>query len=261
MPVTPVIPTNAPQHAAMRMRDDFKEDKRVYKETITVEKTLLKQLSKAVPEMYLKTFQNKFSNTISKPVSHILQHLFDTYGRVSQEILSEEESKLKAKVFDVSEPLVIMYNEVDELKDLAEAAKNPFSDSQLVNIGLNLIKNTGDYKKGLIEWYEKTTDTDWVHFEKHFETAQDNLRKVRGPTMKSGALQKQANAISQLVMANMQNERNQYLNAVQESKSRIVNAIDNGTPSITDEESSITQEAINSTTATDPVMIEVLKLL
>ena len=40
----------------------------------------------------------------------------------------EEDSKLEAKLFDVSEPLMIMYNDIDDLQDLAVAAKKSFSE-------------------------------------------------------------------------------------------------------------------------------------
>ena len=178
MPTEPNIPSNMPQHAAIRLRDDFKEAKRVFKEMLSVEKALLKQVSTAVPGMYLKPFRNKNSNTIDKPISDILDYLFARYGRVPQETLAEEHAKLVEKTFDISEPLVILYNEIDDLQDLAVAAKNPFSDSQLVILGMRLIKNTGDFEKGIQEWYDRTVDTDWKHFQSHFDSAQDSLRRA-----------------------------------------------------------------------------------
>ena len=262
MPAVPVIPSNMAQHAAIRERDDYKEDKRLFKEMVAVEKALLKQMSRALPVIYLKTFRNKHSNAIDKPVSEILAYLFTTYGRVSQQTLSEEQVKLREKVFDISEPLIMMYNEVEDLQDLATAAVNPFSDTQIVTLGIDLIKNTGDFEKGLTEWYEKDTNQEWRHFKPHFELAQDNLRKVRGPTMKSGALMQQANAISQQVMLNMEHERAEYLNAVRATESRIVEAI--RTPPMIEEQEvdhEKMEPSVNSSIASDPIMVEVLKLL
>ena len=54
---------------------------------VAVEKALFKQIIKVIPAMYLKPFQNKHSNTIVKPIVKILQYLFQTYGRVPQEVL------------------------------------------------------------------------------------------------------------------------------------------------------------------------------
>ena len=76
MPTIPIFADKTPQHEVIRRRDDFKEDKRLFKEMISLEKSLLQQLSKAIPEMYLKRFRNKDSNAINKPISFILLHLF-----------------------------------------------------------------------------------------------------------------------------------------------------------------------------------------
>ena len=115
MPPTVVLPTNTPQHEVMRRRDDFKEQKREFKEMLALEKLLLSQLSKAVPAMYLKSFRNQHSNVIDKPVSEILSHLFDTYGKISQEKLRDEEEKLRGQVFEITEPLILMFNQIDRL--------------------------------------------------------------------------------------------------------------------------------------------------
>ena len=154
-----------------------------------------------------------------------------------------------------------MFNEIDELQDMATAAENEFSDQQIVNLGIHLIKNTGDFEKGITEWYEATTTKDWISFKSHFEKAQNILRKVRGPTMKSGILAHQANAISSHIMENLQNERAEYLNAVSAAENRILNALGSSTPKIIDEQPPPVQPAANSTTTSDAIMLEVLKLL
>ena len=68
------------------------------------------------------------------------------------------------------------------------------------------------------------------HFKLHFELAQYNLQKFCFPTMKSGALLQQANTISKLVLENMKEERNEYLNAIQATKNIIVQALGSSIP-------------------------------
>ena len=145
MPSTPTFDDKPSQHEAIRRRDDFKEKKRLFKEMLSLEKALIQQLSKAIPDMYLKRFRNKDSNAIDKPISFILSHLFLNYGQVPEEHLREEEAKLLAKVFDLTQPLILMFNEVDELVDLAVAANIPYTIHQTMNMGLTLIKNTNDF--------------------------------------------------------------------------------------------------------------------
>ena len=68
MPAAPIIPSTMAQHAAIRERDEYKENTRLYKEMVAVEKSFLKQMSRALPEIYLRSFRNKHSNTIDKPI-------------------------------------------------------------------------------------------------------------------------------------------------------------------------------------------------
>ena len=261
MPAAISFANNTPQHEVTRRRDDFKEEKRLFKEMIALEKSLLQQLSNALPTMYLKRFRSKDSNAIDKPISFIMSHLFLNYGSVTEEQLLDEEAKLRAKVFDLTEPLILMYNEVDDLVDLAIAAKIPYTEHQIVSLGLTLIKNTNDFETGITDWIKKTTTKDWDAFKIHFEIEQENLRTIRGPTMRSSVLTRQANA--------MQAEREQYVNVISAAEHRIMTALDSHPPALTSETESssvtsvspvLTTPAANITT-TDTIMLEVLKLL
>ena len=207
MPLPPVFPNNTPQHEVTQRCDNFKEEKRLFKEMTALEKSLLKQLSQALLVMYLKGFQNKHSNAIKKPIADIITHLFDNYGRVPEENLLEEDSTLRAKVFDLTEPLILMFHEIEDLQDLANAADLPYTDQEILNLGLTLIKNTNDFKKGITDCIEKTTGKTWENFKIHFPLAQENLQKVRGPTMKSSILSRQVNAITAELQKKMMEDR------------------------------------------------------
>ena len=75
-------------------------------------------------------------------------------------------------MFDLTEPLILMYNEVDDLVDLAIAAKIPYTEHQIVSLGLTLIKNTNDFETGITDWIKTTTTKDWDSFKIHFEIEQ-----------------------------------------------------------------------------------------
>lgn len=85
MPAVISFTNNTPQHKVTQRRDDFKKEKRLFKEMIALEKYLLQQLSNVLPTMYLKRFRSKDSNAIDKFIAFILSHLFLNYGRVPQE--------------------------------------------------------------------------------------------------------------------------------------------------------------------------------
>ena len=94
-----------------------------------------------------------------------------------------------------------MFNEVEELQELATASGNLFTPRQLIEIGIQLIKNFNDFEKGLETWFDLATAAQtWPRFKTHFETERASLRKVRGITMRNTAHHQQANAITGKVL-------------------------------------------------------------
>ena len=150
-------PRNTQQHEANREREDHKEQRLLFWEQVALEKTLLKLMSDALPNIYLLPFRNDESNAILQPISDILNNLITTYGDIEEEEVLKINSVLQAKVFDVTKPIIILFNEMDELQKLATAASLPFYDNQFLNLGVKLIKNMTIFNKGITEWYDLTT--------------------------------------------------------------------------------------------------------
>ena len=117
------------------------------KEIVNLEKCLIKQLVQVVPDVYLKRFRNHISNSITTPLPDILASLFTTYGEIEDDVLIEKISQLENKVYDINEPLTVMYNDVEDLLELSTAANNTYSDRQIVNLGVKLIGNMNDFER------------------------------------------------------------------------------------------------------------------
>ena len=79
------IPTRTSTEEARRLTEEHKEKLRLFKEMIDVEKALIKQLSQAIPSMYLQSFRNLHSNAIEKDIPFILKHLMQNYGQVEED--------------------------------------------------------------------------------------------------------------------------------------------------------------------------------
>ena len=109
-------------------RYDHKEAIQLFREVVDVEKSLIKQLVQAVPKVYIKPFRNQYSNSINIPLSSILNTLLTTYGKVQDDTLQEVTEKLRECIFDLSEPLVVLFNEVEYLKDLLITVDNEYTE-------------------------------------------------------------------------------------------------------------------------------------
>ena len=147
---------------------------------------MLRQLVQALPPVYIKGFRNRHSMVITQPILTLLTTLFTTYGDVQDGELTDAIDKLKSTVFDVSEPLVGLHDDIEDLKELSIAAENELTERQLVALGLLLIKNANDFERGLETWVNQPVVTrTWLNFKAHFVNAQTQLRRLRGPNMKN----------------------------------------------------------------------------
>ena len=86
--------------------------------------------------------------------------------------------------FHPANPMILLYNAVEKLKTMSEAADIAYTEPQLLDISLTVIRNTRDFEKALGEWEAlRANAKTWVKFKKHFTTAQKQLKAIRGPTM------------------------------------------------------------------------------
>ena len=259
------IPVGTPNYEATRLTSDHKELIRLNREANNIEASLLKQLGHALPDLYLKSFRNQFSNTFTSDIPTILHYLFTTYGYITPEELKGQEETLISKVFDIQQPLIILFGELEELQQISVAALNPYTGTQMVNIGIKLIKNFNDFEKGLISWFERPVgEHTLINLKTHFEREYQALRRVRGTTMRNAAYFQQANALTS-VMEKMKEERTLILDEVKDSEQKILQAMqlseDASSENRDDDNSTSHQIQSMNSASSDVIQLEILKLL
>ena len=217
LPVHPgvlIIPAGTPQHAAVGLRKDHKLNLRIFRESIDVQKALIKQIVQAIEPKYLNSLRNRTTNTINISVQDILAHLMTRYGIVEDDTLGEKELQVREMLYDLLDPLVTLFSEIEDLEQLGIAANNPYTAYQLITFSLQIIKNTRDFEDGMKTWHVRPmVDKTWNNFKLHFETEHASLRRVRGTTMRSTAYH-QANLLA-----------SQVLNEVKEVKTSVTEAL------------------------------------
>ena len=206
------IPLGTPQHESHRLRAEHKEAFRIFRETTDVEKALRHQITAAIPREYLDALRNREANAITISIPDILDYLFLNYGTVEQEEVTREEQLVRNIKYAPPTPLVVLFNKIEDLRDLAEAANNPYTDIQLLNIGLQVLKESTSFTEGLKLWYELPQDQHtWNNFKLHFQEELRKLKKVLGPTMK-GAGYHTVNKITEEVRKEMQDMKKEFIN-------------------------------------------------
>ena len=193
------IPQGTAHHEAVRLRDEHHENIRVFRETLQVEKALIKQIVVAVDPEYLRELRNEMTNTITLTVPEILDHLITCYGQVDSTTLDKEEQKMKTYMWNVNDTPVTFYNLVEDLAALAIAARLKKSQAQIISVALDIVRRTGDFEKALMEWLTRPiAQHTWINFKQHFSTAYRELKRIRGPTMRNSAFHQVNQVVEQL---------------------------------------------------------------
>ena len=113
--------------------------------------------------------------------------------------------------FQPSDPMVLIYNPIEKLKKLATAANIKCTEEQVINIGMKVIQNAQDFEKALGEWDSKPTASEtWDNFKLHFKDAQQQLKRIRGPTMQQAGYH-HANHLADQLRKDMENQNNELM--------------------------------------------------
>ena len=184
------MPNGTPVHTALRLQTQHAEDKKLNRETISVEQALKMQIQDALEPIYLRTLKNTHTQKIHQSIPEILTFLFTRYGEVDHQAQAAKEDEIRTMVFHPADPLVTIFTPLEDLRELGTYARNPYSEAQIVNYGLTILKQTSDFEKYLETWYARpVVDQTWSNFKDHFEEAQRSLKKVRGTTMEKASFQ------------------------------------------------------------------------
>ena len=201
---------------------------------------------------------DKNTQLINKDVPTVLKYLFDLYGRVPSEEVKQKEAEIKAMIFHPADPIILLYNPINKLIKMAVAAKIPYTDKRVLNIGLTVIRNTRDFEKALGNWESLAAARKyWQTFQTHFKDAQKQLKAIHGPTMQQAGYH-HANHLAQQLRTDIQQRDNDLLLFIQSAVKSTTTP-----PSITPSDVSTVTEIQHHANAmqSDPVQPEILKLL
>ena len=180
-----------------------------------VEKALQRHIQDAIEDKYLESLIDEDTQLINADIPDILQYLFETYGKVPSEEVKQKEIEIRAMAFHPADPMILLYNPIEKLKTMGEAANIAYTEQQLLDIGLTVIRNTRDFEKALGEWETLTTTVKtWTEFKKHFSAAQKQLKAIRGPTMQQAGYH-HANMLADQLKADMERRDQDLFTVIQ----------------------------------------------
>ena len=88
---------------------------------------------------------------------------------------------MQIMVYNVNDPLVVIFNAIEDLANIASAANLEKLQQQIINYGIKMLKETGEFETSLTTWFDRSpAELTWANFKKHFNQAHANLVKIRG---------------------------------------------------------------------------------
>lgn len=255
-PAALTIPAGTTSLQAMNLREQWKEDKRIYYQCRNVEKALQRHIQDAIEDKYLESMVDEDMQLINEDIPTVLTYLFDTYGKIPSEEVKQKESEIRTMIFHPADPMILLFNPIEKLKSMGESAGIPYTADQLLDMGLTVIRNTRDFEKALGDW-EPIVNKTWTLFKSHFSDAQKQLKAIRGPTMQQAGYH-HANHLAQQIQSEIQQRDTDLLTLIQtvvDSSSVSPSIASTDMSSVTE-----TQQHVNAV-QTDTTQLEILKLL
>ena len=198
---------------AVQARESHTEDLALYRECKNVEKCLLRHIQTAVEDNFLEFMIDDDTGLIELDIPTVLDYLFANYGKVTSVEVKEAESEVLNLSFNPSDPLITIFRPIEQLKKKAVEARIPYSEEQIIEFGLTLVRNTRDFEKGIGEWMALRVKS-WDLFKLHFRGAQKDLKEIRGPTMQQAGYH-HANMLASQLRVDLNNQQTEMLAMVQ----------------------------------------------
>ena len=119
-----------------------------WRQMVNVEDILKQQLLGSLEEKYFKRQRQAYINYANRTLTGIIQHLYDDHGTISPMDIEKNEQKMKQEWL-LLDPMVDLFEKIEEGVEIIEAAKTPIPGGKVINIAYLIILRTGGIEKSV----------------------------------------------------------------------------------------------------------------
>ena len=182
----PDIPAGATGSQIAAITREHNENHCIWREYLVTNKALKQQLLAAVNATYYRTLRNRITGFATITTRQLLEHLYRTYGNITPADLIDNDARMKS-TYDPSMPIEVLFNQIEDAVELADAAKAAYTVPQVVNIAYNCIFQTGLFTNACRDWRRQPIDLKtWPLFKTNFALAHQELCKSQVTTQGAG---------------------------------------------------------------------------
>ena len=109
------------------------------------------QLLESLGEKYFKGQRQSYIHYSNCTIARLIQRLYYDHGIISPMDIEESDQKMKREC-SLLDPMVDLFEQIEEGVEFSEAANTPISGGKVVNIAYLLILRTGGMEKACENW-------------------------------------------------------------------------------------------------------------
>lgn len=149
-PFNPPAAGTAPQIEAAK--DVWRELKLEFDLCQATEKALIAQIVASIDPIYLRALLNRTTGQYSNDIRAVLMHLFTTHGKITPQQVKTKEMAIFGMPYDISQPVDMIFNAIDDLADLAEHALSPMTFQQMIDLAYVILARQPILQQDLRFW-------------------------------------------------------------------------------------------------------------
>ena len=122
-----------------------------WRQTVNEENILKQELLGSLEEKYFNGKHQAYINYANRTLAVLIQLLYDHHGTISPVDIEENEQKMKQE-WSLLDPIVDLFEQIEEGLEFSEASNTPILGGKVVNIAYLLILRTGGMEKACEQW-------------------------------------------------------------------------------------------------------------
>ena len=176
----PVIPATSAQFQISAIIEGHKREARLFHKFNNTDKALKQQILGTVDDIFTRALKNRYIGYANITTKELLNHLFTTYGKISGNDLRVNDTRMNAP-YNVNLPIEVLFNQMEEGMDYADAGNHFKTPEQTVVTGQQLIQDTGMFADNLKIWKRLTAqDRTWTRFKTGFFNISSRVERECG---------------------------------------------------------------------------------
>ena len=150
-----VVAQGATQYEIALATTTHDEALRIFSEYNLVMRACIQQVLAAISPKYLTRLRNRVTGQVPADIRLLFTSLFSIYGKISAGQLKEKYDDVVTMPYDITEPIDMIFNAVDDLREIAELAGRPYSLIQMVDLGYLVIAKQSIFRSDVRRWLRR----------------------------------------------------------------------------------------------------------